>query len=79
MERFRVLWVAYTRGAHFFFLVYDTTKRDTFNILDTFYSNLQKDHLYNDQGVAKPIAIIGTKLDVDSDERVEPWEVEQWI
>ena len=68
------------RIADIFFLVYDTTNRESLSRLQ-FYVNMiiASKYRYDGNGKEKPIAIIGTKMDVDCEDRVKTVEVEQYL
>ncbi|EDW75303.1 uncharacterized protein Dwil_GK20101 [Drosophila willistoni] len=57
-ERFRSVGTTYYRGAHGIILVYDTTKRETFNNIDSWLLDIQR---HAAEGVN--IMIVGNKCD----------------
>ena len=73
-ERFRTLTSSYYRGAQGIILVYDVTRRETFDNLNTW---LQESEQYT-QGVGKEVVklLVGNK--VDRPRTVKREEAERW-
>jgi Ras-related protein Rab-18 len=75
-ERFRTLTSSYYRGAQGVVLVYDVTRRDSFENLEQW---LKEVHMYspnNGEGVVK--LLVGNKVDLAEDRRVPRSEAEDW-
>ncbi len=65
----------YARSASLLIFVYDTTNRDSFLKLDEIYKLIDdagslEMEIYYDTKIRKPIAIVGTKMDVTTYDRV---------
>lgn len=72
-ERFRAITVAYYRGAHGAIVVFDCTKRQTFERLDQWISDLR---LYSSESVS--IVIVGNKSDLSHLRAVSTEEAQEY-
>ena len=72
-EQYRALTRNFYRGAHAAFLVYDTTRVDSFEELVQWHEEVQA-NAPNDV----IFAVIGSKSDLEADRAVEPRRAEKW-
>ena len=73
-ERFRTLTSSYYRGAQGVIMVYDVTRRDSFENLDTWLKEIKLYSPNNGEGVVK--LLVGNKIDLER--RVPREEAEAW-
>lgn len=73
-ERFRTLTSSYYRGAHGVVMVYDVTRRDSFENLEQWLKEVQLYTPDNGEGVIK--LLVGNKIDLER--RVPREEAEAW-
>ena len=73
-ERFRTLTSSYYRGAQGVIMVYDVTRRDSFENLDQWLKEVKLYTPNNGEGVVK--LLVGNKIDLDR--RVPREEAEAW-
>ena len=72
-ERFKSITTSYYRGAHGIILVYDVTRRDTFNHIAHWYAEIRKNAVDGTTGL-----LVGNKVDCEPQERqVDKPEAEQ--
>eukprot|EP01084_Bolivina_argentea_P264146 447338_1 len=74
-ERFRTLTSSYYRGAHGILLVYDVTRRDTFENLPKWLEEVETFHPSGGREVVK--LLIGNKIDLEN-RKVSRNEGEEW-
>jgi len=72
-ERFRTITTSYYKGAHGIILVYDITKRESFENLQSWCNDIKS---YADEDVGT--ILIGNKLDLESQRQVSTQEGEEW-
>jgi Ras-related protein Rab-18 len=73
-ERFRTLTSSYYRGAQGVIMVYDVTRRDSFENLDTWLKEIKLYSPNSGEGVVK--LLVGNKIDLER--RVPREEAEAW-
>lgn len=72
-ERFRTIVASYYRGAHGVMLVYDTTSRESFNDLESWFGEIRR---HAPAGVE--LLLVGTKCDEPQKREVSTQEAAQW-
>ena len=75
-ERFRALATPFYRGANICVLVFDVSKKFTFNALEEWRQEFL-DHINSEDNENLPFVIIGNKKDLGS--QIETEEVNKWI
>lgn len=75
-ERFRTLTSSYYRGAQGVVMVYDVTRRDSFENLEQWLKEVKLYSPNNGEGVVK--LLVGNKIDLDSERKVPREEAEAW-
>ncbi|EDO43129.1 predicted protein [Nematostella vectensis] len=72
-ERFRTITSSYYRGAHGVMIVYDITKRESYNNLHKWLMEVET---YASEGVH--MILVGNKIDLDTDREVQPDAAQEW-
>ena len=75
-ERFRTLTSSYYRGAQGVVMVYDVTRRDSFDNLDHWLKEIKLYSPNNGEGVVK--LLVGNKIDLADARQVDRNEAEEW-
>lgn len=75
-ERFRTLTSSYYRGAQGVVMVYDVTRRDTFENLEQWLKEVKLYSPNNGEGVVK--VLVGNKVDLKENRKVAREEAEAW-
>eukprot|EP00979_Chaetoceros_neogracilis_P011824 scaffold2993_cov266-Chaetoceros_neogracile.AAC.5 len=75
-ERFRTLTSSYYRGAQGVVMVYDVTRRDSFENLEQWLKEVKLYSPNNGEGVVK--LLVGNKIDLKDDRKVSREEAEAW-
>mmetsp|Transcript_6245 Transcript_6245/g.9066 ORF Transcript_6245/g.9066 Transcript_6245/m.9066 type:complete len:226 (+) Transcript_6245:89-766(+) len=75
-ERFRTLTSSYYRGAQGVVMVYDVTRRDSFESLDQWLKEVKLYSPNNGEGVVK--LLVGNKIDREEERAVSREEAENW-
>lgn len=75
-ERFRTLTSSYYRGAQGVVMVYDVTRRDSFENLEQWLKEVKLYSPNNGEGVVK--LLVGNKIDLKDNRKVSREEAEAW-
>eukprot|EP01080_Neovahlkampfia_damariscottae_P006392 gene6392-10399_t len=72
-ERFRTITTSYYKGAHGVIMVYDITKKESFDNLQSWLNDIQQ---YAEEDVG--IILVGNKVDLENQRQVQKSDGEDW-
>ena len=76
-EKFKSVAPSLRHGANALILVYDTTKRDTFDEMSIYY-DMFMDNVETDLSSDLPILVLGNKIDLPEDTTIDDHLVKSW-